>query len=277
MDLYLKNSLKCSKQTTLSYSTSFSLGIRMLRKKYRNAIYAIYGFVRVADEIVDTFHDKPQKDLLEKFRKETWEAIEQGFSTNLILHSFQWAVNKYKIDHDLIHAFLYSMELDLTEKVYPPEMLKKYIYGSAEVVGLMCLRVFYYNQPEKYEELVYPARKLGEAFQKVNFLRDAQDDYFNKGRIYFTNIDFENFTPEAKQWIEADIQRDFEEAYQGIKQLRKDIRFGVYLAYRYYLELLNNIRKTKPSEMLKMRSRVADSRKMRLLVSAGIRNTFNLL
>lgn len=277
MDLYLKNSLKCSKQTTLSYSTSFSLGIRMLQKKYQYGIYAIYGFVRIADEIVDTFHDQPQKDLLERFREETWAAIERGFSTNLILHSFQWAVNKYKIDRELIDAFLYSMELDLTEKVYPPEMLKTYIYGSAEVVGLMCLRVFYHNQPSKYEQLIQPARKLGEAFQKVNFLRDARDDYSNKGRIYFTNIDFENFTPESKQQIEDDIQQDFEEAYKGIKLLRKDVRFGVYLAYRYYLDLLNNIRKTQPKDLLKSRSRVPDSRKMRLLLSAGVRNSLNLI
>ncbi len=277
MYLYLKNSLKCSKQTTFSYSTSFSLGIRMLKRKYRNGIYAIYGFVRIADEIVDTFHHQPQREIFEKFREETWNAIKRGFSTNLILHSFQWAVNKYKIDHQLIEAFLYSMELDLTEKVYPPEMLKIYIYGSAEVVGLMCLRVFCHKQPEKYDELIYPARKLGEAFQKVNFLRDAQDDYSNKGRIYFTNIDFKNFTHESKQLIEDDIEHDFREAYNGIKQLSKDVRFGVYLAYRYYLELLNNIRKTRPSDMLKSRSRVANSRKMRLLLSAGIRNTFNLL
>lgn len=277
MDLYLKNSLKCSKQTTISYSTSFSLGIRMLRKKYQHGIYAIYGFVRIADEIVDTFHDQPQKEILEKFKAETWAAIDRGFSTNLILHSFQWTVNKYKIDRHLIEAFLYSMELDLTEKIYPPEMLKTYIYGSAEVVGLMCLRVFYSDQSEKYEQLIYPARKLGEAFQKINFLRDARDDYSNKGRIYFTNIDFENFTPESKQLIEDDIQNDFEEAYKGIRQLRKDVRFGVYLAYRYYLELLKNIRKTRPSEMLKSRSRVSDSRKMRLLLSAGVRNSLNLI
>lgn len=276
MDLYLKNSLKCSKQTTLSYSTSFSLGIQMLQKKYQYGIYAIYGFVRIADEIVDTFHDQPQKYLLEKFREETWEAIERGFSTNLLIHSFQWAVNNYKIDRELIEAFLYSMELDLTEKIYPSEMLKTYIYGSAEVVGLMCLRVFYHNQNEKYERLIHPARKLGEAFQKVNFLRDARDDYSNKGRIYFTSIDFENFTPESKKQIEDDIQHDFEEAYEGIKMLSKDVRFGVYLAYRYYLELLNNIRKTHPAEMLKSRTRVPDSRKIRLLLSAGLRNSLNL-
>ena len=160
MDLYLKNSLKCSKQTTLSYSTSFSLGIQMLQKKYQYGIYAIYGFVRIADEIVDTFHDQPQKYLLEKFREETWEAIERGFSTNLLIHSFQWAVNNYKIDRELIEAFLYSMELDLTEKIYPSEMLKTYIYGSAEVVGLMCLRVFYHNQNEKYERLIHPTRSM---------------------------------------------------------------------------------------------------------------------
>ncbi len=277
MDLYLKNSLKCSRQTTLSYSTSFSLGIRMLQKKYQHGIYAIYGFVRIADEIVDTFHDQPQQELLDRFKEETWKAIDRGFSTDLILHSFQWAVNTYKIDRELIEAFLHSMELDLTEKVYPPEMLKTYIYGSAEVVGLMCLRVFYHNQPEVYDQLVYPARKLGEAFQKVNFLRDARDDYANKGRIYFTGIDFENFTPASKKQIEDDIQHDFDEAFEGIRKLRKDVRFGVYLAYRYYLDLLKIIRQTDPAEMLNARCRVPDRRKMRLLASAGIRNSLNLI
>ena len=277
MDLYLKNSLQCSRQTTLSYSTSFSLGIRMLQKKYQHGIFAIYGFVRIADEIVDTFHDQPQQELLDRFKEETWKAIDRGFSTDLILHSFQWAVNTYKIDRELIEAFLHSMELDLTEKVYPPEMLKTYIYGSAEVVGLMCLRVFYHNQPDVYDQLVYPARKLGEAFQKVNFLRDARDDYRHKGRIYFTNIDFENFTPESKKQIEDDIQYDFDEAFKGIKKLRKDVRFGVYLAYRYYLDLLKIIRQTDPDEMLNARCRVPDRRKMRLLVSAGIRNSLNLI
>ncbi len=277
MDLYTRNSLKCSRQTTLSYSTSFSLGIRMLQKRYQKGIYAIYGFVRIADEIVDTFHDQPQKVLLEKFREETWAAIDRGFSTDLILHSFQWAVNTYKIDRELIEAFLYSMELDLTEKIYPPEMLKTYIYGSAEVVGLMCLRVFYHEQPDVYEQLIQPARKLGEAFQKVNFLRDAQDDYIKKGRVYFTNINFRNFTPESKAEIENDIQKDFDEAFQGIRILRKDVRFGVYLAYRYYLELLSIIRNTRPDDMLQARCRVPDRRKMRLLLSAGVRNALNLI
>lgn len=277
MDLYLKNSLKCSRQTTLSYSTSFSLGIRMLRKRYHNGIFAIYGFVRIADEIVDTFHDQPQTELLRKFREDTWSAIDHGFSTNLILHSFQWAVNTYKIDRELIEAFLYSMELDLTERVYPPELLKKYIYGSAEVVGLMCLRVFYHKQPEIYDQLIYPARKLGEAFQKVNFLRDVRDDYTNKGRIYFTSIDFNNFTVEKKREIENDIQFDFDESLAGIRKLKKDVRFGVYLAYRYYLELLKIIRKTEPKDILNFRCRVPDRRKTMLMFISGIRNLLNLI
>jgi 15-cis-phytoene synthase len=277
MDLYLKNSLKCSRQTTLSYSTSFSLGIRMLRKRYHNGIFAIYGFVRIADEIVDTFHDQPQTELLRKFREDTWSAIDNGFSTNLILHSFQWAVNTYKIDRELIEAFLYSMELDLTERVYPPELLKKYIYGSAEVVGLMCLRVFYHKQPEIYDQLIYPARKLGEAFQKVNFLRDVRDDYTNKGRIYFTSIDFNNFTVEKKREIENDIQFDFDESLAGIRKLKKDVRFGVYLAYRYYLELLKIIRKTEPKDILNFRCRVPDRRKTMLMFISGIRNLLNLI
>lgn len=277
MDLYLENSLKCSRQTTYSYSTSFSLGIRMLKKRFRPGIFAVYGFVRIADEIVDTFHHQPQRELLEAFRKETWDAIEKQFSTNPILHSFQWAVNRYGIDHHLIEAFLYSMELDLTEKVYNREQLNTYIYGSAEVVGLMCLRIFLDHDVEEYNRLVHPARKLGEAFQKVNFLRDIKDDYFNKGRKYFGHVDVENFTAEVKQEIEREIKQAFDEAYTGIKQLHPNVRFGVYLAYRYYLELLKILQAAPPDQLLNVRCRVPDRRKFRLMLTAAIRNSLNII
>ncbi len=277
MDIYRKNNLDCSRITTRNYSTSFSLGVRMLSPKYREGIYSIYGFVRYADEIVDTFFDQDQKTIFEEFRVETFKAIERKFSINPIIDSFQMAVHKYKIDHELINAFLLSMEMDLSNDVYSPEMLKTYIYGSAEVVGLMCLRVFYYNEPEKYDQLVAPARKLGEAFQKVNFLRDARDDYAEKGRIYFKDIDFNNFTEETKKQLEDEIEKDFQESMEGIRQLKKQVRLGVYLAYSYYLNLLKEIKKARPEEIMKKRYRVSTRRKSYLLVNAYLKNALNLL
>jgi len=277
MDLYRKNNLDCSRITTRNYSTSFSLGVRVLNSRYREGIYSIYGFVRYADEIVDTFFDQDQRTIFEEFRQETFKAIDRGFSINPIIDSFQMAVRKYSIDRELIEAFLLSMEMDLSTDVYSPELLQKYIYGSAEVVGLMCLRVFYYNEPEKYDALVAPARKLGEAFQKVNFLRDARDDYAEKGRVYFKNIDFSNFTEETKKQLEAEIERDFQESMEGIRQLKKQVRLGVYLAYIYYLRLLKEIKKARPEEILKKRYRVSNTQKSYLLVNAYLKNALNLL
>jgi phytoene synthase len=277
MDLYRKNNLDCSRITTRNYSTSFSLGVRMLSPKYREGIYSIYGFVRYADEIVDTFFDQDQRTIFDEFRQETFKAIERKFSINPIIDSFQMAVHKFSIDRELIEAFLISMEMDLSNDVYSPELLKTYIYGSAEVVGLMCLRVFYFNEPEKYDQLVAPARKLGEAFQKVNFLRDARDDFSEKGRIYFKNIDFANFTEETKQQLEAEIEKDFQESMEGIRQLKKQVRMGVYLAYRYYLQLLKEIKKARPEEILKKRYRVSTRRKSYLLVNAYFKNALNLM
>lgn len=277
MDLYRKNNLDCSRITTRNYSTSFSLGVRVLSPKYREGIYSIYGFVRYADEIVDTFFDQDQRTIFEEFRVETFKAIDRGFSINPIIDSFQMAVRKYKIDHELIEAFLLSMEMDLANDVYSSEMLKTYIYGSAEVVGLMCLRVFYFNEPEKYDALVVPARKLGEAFQKVNFLRDVRDDFSEKGRIYFKDIDFNNFTEETKKQLEDEIEKDFQESMEGIRQLKKQVRLGVYLAYSYYLHLLKEIKKARPEEILKKRYRVSTRRKSYLLVNAYLKNALNLL
>jgi len=277
MDIYRKNNLDCSKITTRNYSTSFSMGVRLLNLKYREGIYSIYGFVRYADEIVDTFFDQDQRTIFEEFRQETFKAIERGFSINPIIDSFQMAVRKYHIDRELIEAFLLSMEMDLNHDVYTPELLKKYIYGSAEVVGLMCLRVFYFNEPEKYEQLVVPARKLGEAFQKVNFLRDAREDYSEKGRIYFKNIDFDNFTEEMKRQLEVEIEKDFQESMEGIRQLKKQVRLGVYLAYTYYLHLLKEIKKARPEEIMKKRYRVTNTKKSYLLVNAYLKNALNIL
>lgn len=277
MELYRKNNLDCSRITTRNYSTSFSLGVRVLSAKYRDGIYSIYGFVRYADEIVDTFFDQDQRTIFKEFRQETFKAIERGFSINPILDSFQNAVRKYHIDLELIESFLTSMEMDLDHDVYSRELLKKYIYGSAEVVGLMCLRVFYYDEPEKYDQLVAPARKLGQAFQKVNFLRDVREDYREKGRVYFDNIDFDHFSEETKKQLEAEIDNDFRESMEGIRQLKKQVRLGVYLAYTYYLHLLKEIKKARPEDILKKRYRVSNTQKSYLLVNAYLKNTLNLL
>lgn len=271
MDIYLHNALEISKITTKNYSTSFSLGIRMLRKDLRNAIYGIYGFVRIADEIVDTFYEHNRAQMIADFRSETYKAIEDKISTNPILHSFQYVVNQYKISHELIDAFLKSMEMDLNYNAYDREDFTSYVYGSAEVVGLMCLRVFYADEDEKYEELKYPARKLGEAFQKVNFLRDIKDDMIGRDRFYFHQTDFYHFTNESKRKIEDDIQFDFDEAFKGIKKLKPSARIGVYLAYRYYLKLFEKLKKTDASELLNTRHRISNTKKVYILFSSAIR------
>ena len=275
MEIYRKNNLDCSKITTRNYSTSFSLGVRLLSPKYREGIYSIYGFVRYADEIVDTFFDQDQRTIFDEFKLETFKAIDRGFSINPIIDSFQIAVRKYNIDRELVETFLLSMEMDLTQNVYSDEQLKVYIYGSAEVVGLMCLRVFYFNEPEEYNKLVSPARKLGEAFQKVNFLRDARDDFDKKGRTYFKNIDFNNFTDETKKQLEAEIEQDFQESMEGIRQLKKHVRLGVYLAYSYYMHLLKEIKKARPEEIMKKRYRLNNTKKSYLLVNAYVKNMLN--
>jgi 15-cis-phytoene synthase len=277
MDFYTRNALECSKKTTLNYSTSFSMGVWMLKKRFRPAIYAIYGFVRFADEIVDTFHDQDKKGLLKSFTEDTYDAIERKFSTNPILQSFQWAVNEYDIEREHIDAFLYSMELDLYKDRYNREEYHRYIYGSAEVIGLMCLRVFYHDNDEGYKSLIHPARKLGEAFQKVNFLRDMLSDYHDRGRVYFPEVDFDNFDESMKKDIEAEIDQDFKEAYAGIKLLRKDVRLGVFLAYSYYLKLLEKIRGAEPDALLEKRFRIPNSRKMMLLARCYIQNELNVV
>jgi phytoene/squalene synthetase len=265
MDLYLKNALKCSIETTNNYSTSFSLGVSLLDNSIRDAIYAIYGFVRFADEIVDTFYEHKQKELLNNFKAETFKAIEDEISTNPILHSFQWAVNKFNIEHHLINSFLFSMEMDLAKTTYSAVDYKTYIYGSAEVVGLMCLQVFCKGDTSLYIELIHPARKLGEAFQKVNFLRDIESDFEERGRTYFPNINLSNFTAKEKKEIEKDIENDFAEALIGISRLPLNARFGVYLAYSYYLSLLNKINKTPANILMKKRIRISNYHKLIIL------------
>jgi phytoene/squalene synthetase len=271
MDLYLENALQCSKETTHKYSTSFSLGVRLLDKSIRDAIYAIYAYVRFADEIVDTFYGHNQKELLQQFREQTDKAIEEGLSTNPIIHSFQWVVNTYSIEHHLIDAFLTSMAMDLSKTDYSATEYKKYIYGSAEVVGLMCLQVFCYKSSAQYNQLIEPARKLGEAFQKVNFLRDIEADYDYRGRTYFPDVDFKTFTKQQKESIENEIQNDFDEALKGIVCLPLNSRFGVYLAYAYYRMLLKKIMKASAHTILKQRIRVSNTLKIWILIKLFFR------
>jgi len=277
LNLYQEVCRSCSKLITQRYSTSFTLGIRMFQKKYQEPIYNLYGFVRFADEIVDTFHDQDKALLLEEFKKDTWLAIDRKLSLNPVLQSFQEVVNQYGIEKELIEAFLKSMEMDLHHQDYQQDLYEEYIYGSAEVVGLMCLRVFCEGDDEMYQALKKPACKLGSAFQKVNFLRDMKSDFDVRERVYFPGIDFLSFNEAQKKAIEADIKADFDEAYEGIKRLPKGARFGVYLAYIYYLKLLNKIARTPASEITKRRLRVHDSRKAYLLLSSAVRHQFNLI
>lgn len=272
MDLYTRNALHCAEVTTRNYSTSFSMGVRTLDKKYRPAIYAIYGFVRFADEIVDTFHDQDKQALLFDFKAQTYEAIRTGMSTNPILHGFQWAVNRHGINIELIDAFLHSMEMDLQKKTFNLKEYQKYIYGSAEVVGLMCLRVFYTGKEQEYAKLLPAARKLGEAFQKVNFLRDMRADLQDRGRVYFPELSWEAFSHEDKQRIEKEIWDDFQGAFVGVKSLDKEVRLGVYLAYRYYLELLKKIQQAGPEQLVEKRFRISNAQKLVLLVKGYLRN-----
>ena len=264
--LYDTIALRCSRVVTTGYSTSFSLGIRTLALRHRPAIYAIYGFVRLADEIVDTFFGHRQREMLDRFRSDTAEAIADGVSPNPVLHSFQWAVNAYNIDREFIDAFLYSMEMDLEQKNHDAGSYSRYIYGSAEAVGLMCLRVFCHENPQRFELLRGPARNLGSAFQKVNFLRDIRSDYQERGRVYFPGVDFNRFTAVEKKQIEEDIAADFRAALDGIRQLDRGSRRGVYLAYSYYKALFGKIRKTPPEAVTGQRFRISNFRKLLLLV-----------
>ena len=277
MDLFHEVSQDCSRITTEKYSTSFSSAIKLLHKDLRTPICNIYGFVRFADEIVDTFHGYDKALLFEEFKKATYDAIERGISLNPILHSFQMTVNQYGIDHALIDAFLYSMELDLGKHTYDRAGYETYIYGSAEVVGLMCLYIFCEGNQAQYDALKPAAKSLGSAFQKVNFLRDVKADFEGLDRMYFPDCDFANFTHADKLAIEQDIQKDFDEAYAGILNLPIKARFGVYVAYKYYLSLFKKIQRLEPAHILESRVRIPDYGKAFILAKAGIRSQLNIL
>jgi phytoene/squalene synthetase len=265
--------------TTKKYSTSFSLGISFLKKDLQKPIYAVYGFVRFADEIVDSFHNFDKAELLGDFKKQTFTAIEKGISLNPILNSFQWAVNKYNIPLELIETFLASMEMDLESETasFDQSKYEQYILGSAEVVGLMCLKIFVRGDEIAYKKLKDSAMKLGSAFQKINFLRDLKADYQDLGRTYFPGIKMEDFSSEVKKEIEEDIAKDFHEGYQGIIQLPKDARFGVYMAYIYYYKLFTKIKSTSAETILNERIRIPNNKKYSLFVFSYLRHNFNMI
>jgi phytoene/squalene synthetase len=277
IEKFYKVSNKCSEITTKEYSTSFSSAIRLLHPDLRQPIYNIYGFVRFADEIVDTFHQFDKTSLLAGFKKETVEAIERGISLNPILHSFQQTVNEYNIDSELVEAFFHSMEMDLSQKTYDTKNFNEYVYGSAETVGLMCLHVFCEGRKELYEKLKAPAQSLGAAFQKVNFLRDIKADYNGLSRMYFPGCDFNNFTERDKKQIEAAIHTDFKTAYAGILKLPLKSRFGVYVAYKYYLSLFKKIKGLQPARVLEARIRIPDYKKAMIVLRAGVKNQLGLI
>lgn len=263
-------SFKISKQTTKQYSTSFSLGILALSSKIRNPIYAIYGYVRLADEIVDSFHGFDKEKLLSRFREDTFLALDEKISLNPIMQSFQETVSKYEIDHELIKQFLRSMEMDLHKIDYNSELYKEYILGSAEVVGLMCLHIFVNGDKAEFERLKPSAMILGSAFQKVNFLRDMKDDYDVLGRTYFPNVDIKAFDNQVKAEIEKEIAHEFQLALEGIKKLPTSSRFGVYLAYRYYLSLFKKIKRTSATKMINQRIRISNSKKISLMMGSYV-------
>ncbi|MGM0944093.1 MAG: phytoene/squalene synthase family protein [Bacteroidota bacterium] len=264
--LFDQTTLECSRLITQRYSTSFTLGIKTLDKKFHLPIYAIYGFVRYADEIVDTFHDQDKAGLLQRFKKDTYEAIEAGISLNPVLHAFQLIVNAYQIEVDLIEAFLHSMEMDLDFKTYNDSRYHEYIYGSAEVVGLMCLKVFCEGDKEMYDKLKAPACKLGAAFQKVNFLRDIKSDFEERGRVYFPGVDYKLFDKQIKEQIEKDIQQDFDDSLIGIEQLPVGAKLGVKVAYLYYQKLFDKIKGLPAETITQERIRIPNAKKISLLL-----------
>ncbi|MCD8415179.1 phytoene/squalene synthase family protein [Tenacibaculum dicentrarchi] len=277
--LFDEVSYDCSKLVTQKYSTSFSLATRMLSPSIRAEIYNIYGFVRFADEIVDSFHQYNKEDLLIRFENEYYLSKKAGISLNPILNSFVQTVEKYKITDDLIQAFLKSMKADLHQTEYTTEQqYKQYIYGSADVVGLMCLRVFVNGDEQKYHQLKDAAMRLGSAFQKVNFLRDLKDDFELLNRSYFPNINLKELNQTSKEIIIKDIEADFEYAYQnGILKLPVEAKFGVYMAYRYYKKLLKKLKATPSSKIMDTRIRVSDVMKINLLARSYVKYKLNLI
>ena len=277
LKLYDNVAAECAKRTTKAYSTSFSLGIRFLAPSLREAIYNIYGFVRYADEIVDTLHGPQQSAMFARFKEDTYWALEHGMSSNPILHAFAKTYQTYNIEQEHVDLFLRSMEWDLDKTAYDRESYDDYIVGSAEVVGLMCLHVFVFGDRATYERLLPNARSLGAAFQKVNFLRDLKDDFEDKGRIYFPGVDMSAFNAGAKKQIEAEIAADFRHAYQGIVKLPKESRLGVYVAYVYYQRLFQKIAALPSNRIMEERVRIPNRRKATLFVGSYLRHSFNLL
>ncbi|MDA9183366.1 phytoene/squalene synthase family protein [Flavobacteriaceae bacterium] len=268
----------CSRLVTNAYSTSFSMATKMLDSSIRNHIYNLYGFVRFADEIVDTFHKHDKEKLLNDFEIDLYKSLNDKISINPILNSFQYTVNLFNIDHDLIHAFMKSMRLDLSKQVYETqEEYKEYIYGSADVVGLMCLKVFVKGDDKTYEELKTPAMALGSAFQKVNFLRDLKEDFQGLDRTYFPNVDFTKFDEHSKSLIIQEIEADFNIALEGIFKLPTEARFGVYTAYKYYTKLLSKLKKTPSLSIQKTRIRVPNYQKISVLARSYLKYRLNLL
>ena len=277
-ELFDKISEECSKNVTKSYSTSFSLATKMLSSNIRQDIYNIYGFVRFADEIVDTFHSYNKKELFSRFVDDLNYSLIEGISLNPILNSFQKTVNKYNIDKSLIDAFLKSMEQDLDKKKYKSlKEYKDYIYGSADVVGLMCLKVFVGGNSDDFNRLKPYAMSLGSAFQKVNFLRDLNDDYKKLNRIYFPGIDYKTFNEYAKNNIMIDIEKDFAKALKGIYMLPNNSKFGVYAAYKYYKRLLRKLDRASYLQIKSKRVRVPNYQKVDVLARSYVRYRLNIL
>jgi len=276
-EIFDKLSAQCSEMITKRYSTSFSLGIYFLNERLRQPIYSIYGFVRLADEIVDSFHNYNKAILLSKFKRDCFEAIEDGISLNPVLNAFQQVVNTYHIDKELIELFLQSMEMDLQQEQYTPEKYNQYILGSAQVVGLMCLQVFTEGNKQQYEKLKDSAMQLGSAFQKVNFLRDVNADYFTLSRTYFPNVNLSSFSNKEKKIIEEEIEAEFQHALIGIRQLPASSRNGVYLAYVYYKKLFNKIKSSTAEKVMSGRIRISNAHKFGLMFDSIIRYKTNTI
>ena len=276
--IFDKVSNDCSKLVIKRYSTSFYFSSSLLSKTIRQDIFNIYGFVRLADEIVDTFHEYPKQELLEDFEKELWRSVDNKISLNPILNSFQNTVNKYSIPKDLINSFLDSMKMDLEKKEYNSvEEYKKYIYGSADVVGLMCLKVFVKGSESSFSELSPFAISLGSAFQKVNFLRDLKDDSNVLNRVYFPNVDMNNFNEKSKKEIILEIEKDFANAVKGIVKLPKNSKFAVYIAYRYYSKLLKKLKRTSSENIVKKRIRIHNFQKFIVIARSYVKYQLNLI
>jgi phytoene/squalene synthetase len=269
---------ECSQKVTNGYSTSFSSAVRMLAPSIRPAVHSVYGFVRFADEVVDTFHEKDKKLLLDKFEWDLYQSLEMGISLNPILHAFQKTIKEYNIDIELVDAFLKSMRMDIEKKEYKTQKeYQDYIYGSADVVGLMCLKIFVNGSNEEYEKLKPTAMKLGSAFQKVNFLRDLKNDSEILERSYFPGVDLKNLSPDVKMKIVSEIKADFDAAYEGIKQLPTSSKFGVYTAFRYYKQLLKKLQKTPSNKLMETRIRVSDYHKFGLLIQSYLNIKLNIV